>query len=325
MDPKDSAQAEIFGNRLAKRAKHLRKWARLRGLGSYRLFDNDIPEIPLAVDLYEGHLVLSLYERPYEKDDALEDAWLSLMADTASERMGIDRAKVFLKRRSRQRGSAQYEALGSRGYEIAVKEDGLSFILNLSDYLDTGLFLDHRLTRRMVRLMAPGKRVLNLFSYTGSFSVYAAAGGAEAVVAVDISNTYQDWAERNLAANGIAKGKVDCRREDVLKGLAAMRASGERFGLIVLDPPTFSNSKRMERDFDVNRDHPALVRDCLSLLSPGGILVFSTNSRRLKFDPGAYPGVAVADITEESLDEDFRDRKIHRAWRLELPRDLSGG
>jgi 23S rRNA (guanine2445-N2)-methyltransferase / 23S rRNA (guanine2069-N7)-methyltransferase len=318
MDDKDLAQAEIFGNRLEKRAKHLRKWARLRGLSCYRLFDNDIPEIPLAVDLYEGHLVLCLYERPYDKDDALEEEWLALMAQTASSRLGIDPQKVFAKRRKRQRGSSQYESLSSRGYEIVAKEDGLSFIVNLSDYLDTGLFLDHRLTRAKVKSLSARKRVLNLFSYTGSFSVYAGSGGASGVVAVDISNTYQDWAARNGALNGLAEGLVEYRREDVLSSVSRMRSSGERYGLIVLDPPTFSNSKKMDRDFDVNRDHPALVRDCLNLLSPGGTLIFSTNSRRLKFEPKAYPGTMAKDITEATLDEDFRDRKIHKAWEISL-------
>jgi len=316
MDDKDLSQADMFGNRLEKRAKHLRKWARLRGLSCYRLFDNDIPEIPLAVDLYPGHLLLSLYERPYDKDEAREEAWLALMADTAAARLGIERTKIFTKWRKRQRGESQYEALGSKGYEITVQEDGLSFIVNLSDYLDTGLFLDHRLTRKKVRAMAPGKRVLNLFSYTGSFSVYAASGGASSVVAVDISNTYQEWAARNARLNGIAEGLIEFRREDALSCLSRMAGSGERFDIIVLDPPTFSNSKKMDRDFDVNCDHPAMVKDCLKLLGPGGTLIFSTNSRRLKFDRDAYPGVSVTDITESSLDEDFRDRKIHRAWEL---------
>lgn len=316
MDDKDLSQADIFGNRLEKRAKHLKKWARLHSLSCYRLFDNDIPEIPLAVDLYEGHLVISLYERPYEKDDALEEAWLSLMADSAAARLGIERSKIFTKWRRRQRGENQYELLGSKGYEITVHEDGLSFILNLSDYLDTGLFLDHRLTRKKVRSMAEGKRALNLFSYTGSFSVYAASGGASSIVAVDISNTYQDWAARNARLNGIADGLIDFRREDVRSCLSRMTSSGERFGIIVLDPPTFSNSKKMDRDLDSNRDHPAMVKDCLELLEPGGTLIFSTNSRRLKFEPGAYPEASVTDITESSLDEDFRDRKLHRAWEL---------
>lgn len=318
MDDKDLSQADMFGNRLQKRAKHLRKWARLRGVSCYRLFDNDIPEIPLAVDLYEDHLVVSLYERPYDKDEELEAAWLSLMADAAASRLGIERAKIFTKWRRRQRGDSQYQALGAKGYEIVAREDGLSFILNLSDYLDTGLFLDHRLTRKRVRAMAGGKRVLNLFSYTGSFSVYAASGGASSVVAVDISNTYQDWAARNARLNGVADGLIEFRREDVLSCLSRMAGAGERFGLIVLDPPTFSNSKRMERDFDANRDHPALVKGCLKLLEPDGTLIFSTNSRRLRFEPEAYPEARAADITEESLDEDFRDRKIHRAWELFL-------
>lgn len=319
MDAKDSEQALMFGNRLENRARHLRKWARRTGVGCYRLFDNDIPEIPLALDFYEGRLVLYLYERPYRKDETLERRWFELMARTAGERLGVPGGDIFLKERKRQRGMEQYGTLSVRGYEAIVKEDGLSFIVNLSDYLDTGLFLDHRLTRKRVRALSPGKRVLNLFSYTGSFSVYAAAGGARSVLSVDLSNTYLQWAARNAALNGLGGQRICQRREDAVACVRTLSERGEKFGLIVLDPPTFSNSKKAIGDFDVNADHPALVRRCLVLLENGGTLIFSTNSRRLKFDPAAYPGFSTRDITQETIDEDFRDRRIHRAWELRCP------
>ncbi len=315
MSDKDAEQAIIFGNRLHKRAKHLRKWAKLKGVSCYRLFDNDIPEIPLAVDFYEGYLHMALYERPYNKEDAFEEVWLDIMRKTAAEKLSIPAERVFLKWRKRQRGKDQYECLGKSKAEITIQEDGLNFIVNLADYLDTGLFLDHRLLRKKIRCMAKGRDVLNLFSYTGSFSVYAAAGGATRVVSVDISNTYQDWAERNATANALLPGIIDFRRADVLEEIEKMRGR-EAFDIIVLDPPTFSNSKRMQRDLDLNRDHPELIHRCLKLLKPGGVLYFSSNSRKLRFRPEDYPQWLCRDISDESLDEDFRDRKIHRAWEL---------
>jgi 23S rRNA G2069 N7-methylase RlmK/C1962 C5-methylase RlmI len=322
MTEKDGEQSLIFGNRLEKRAKHLRKWARRSGVSCYRLFDNDIPEIPLALDLYEDsrdaglHAVLALYERPYEKDEKAEAEWLEAMRAEASLRLGIRPERIFTKWRRRQRGDDQYQILSQRGHEITVKEGGLSFIVNLSDYLDTGLFLDHRLSRERVRRLSSGASVLNLFCYTGSFSVYAASGGASRVVSMDMSNTYLEWAQRNANANAISPGVMEYVRADVLSELGRLKSGSERFDLIILDPPTFSNSKKMLADFDLNRDHPGLVRDCASLLSPEGRLFFSTNSRRLKFLPADYPGFSVSDLTESTLDEDFRDRKIHRAWEL---------
>ena len=263
-------------------------------------------------------LSISLYERPYEKDEAEEADWLGLMAESAAAALGVAPELVFARTRRRMRGDAQYERLGTGKAERVVREGGLSFIVNLSDYLDTGLFLDHRPARAMVRAESAGKRVLNLFAYTGSFTVYAASGGAAEATSVDLSNTYLDWAERNLLLNGFSGPAFPLVRAEVRAFLAAAARKGERWDLIVADPPTFSNSKASPEDFDVNRDWLALVESCAALLSPGGVLYFSSNSRRLPFDASRVT-LPCEDITEKSLPPDFRDRRAHRAWRIAAP------
>ena len=345
-DPAKTAdQAVMFANRLEKQYKHLRKWARRTGVTAYRLYDKDIPEIPLAVDLYEeagtGNLFLhiALYERPYEKPEEAEDLWMSSMRAAAADILGIPEARVFTKLRRKQRGEdAQYERIASSGGRITILEGGSKFLVNLSDYLDTGIFLDHRPARVMVRAEAEGKRVLNLFCYTGAFSVHAASGGAATVTSVDLSKTYLAWAAENLTFNGFetrapgpghagaadTAGRYPCVHADVKAFLAEARREGRSWDLIVCDPPTFSNSKRAADVLDVNRDWPELVRSCLAVLAPGGSLFFSTNSRTLKFDPALIGGAAaredtvIADLTEPSIPEDFRNRKIHRLWKITL-------
>jgi len=326
MDEKDKRQAEYFGNRIRKNEKRLRRWARSEGVGALRLYDRDIPEVPLALDRYgegaESSLVMALYERPYEKDEADEDAWLGLMAAEAASALGVVPSRVFVKTRRRQRGLDQYERRDGGSVELWVREGGLSFLVNLSDYLDTGLFLDHRPTRAMVRAEAAGKDALNLFAYTGSFSAYAASGGASSVTSVDLSNTYLAWARRNLERNGFSGPSYSFVRSDVQSFLAEAAAGKRRWGLIVADPPTFSNSKMASGDFDVNRDWPALLAACAAVLEPSGTLYFSTNSRRLRWD-GALAPLPWEDISEASIPPDFRDRKAHRCWRLGPPRNLA--
>jgi len=314
---KDLRQAEYLRNRLSKNEKRLRKWARNEGIEAFRLYDRDIPEIPLAIDRYGDALLLALYERPYEKDEELEEEWLDLMSRAAAEALGIDAGLVFRRTRKRQRGTDQYERERADKAERIVREGGLSFIVNLSDYLDTGLFLDHRTTRSMVRAESRGKDALNLFCYTGSFSVYAAAGGASSVTSVDLSNTYLEWAGRNLALNGAPPSARALVRADVRAFLARARAEGRAWDLIVADPPTFSNSKSAE-DFDVNEDWPVLLADCLALLRPAGRLYFSTNSRRLRWRPELL-AVVGEDISAATVPLDFRDAKAHRCWRFIAP------
>jgi 23S rRNA G2069 N7-methylase RlmK/C1962 C5-methylase RlmI len=318
---KDLRQAEYFRNRVIKNEKNLRRWARTENIEAFRLYDRDIPEVPLALDRYGEALLMALYERPYEKEEELEAEWLELMRVSAAEALGFDPSAVFMKRRRRQRGLEQYEKLDDSGAERTVREGGLSFVVNLADYLDTGLFLDHRPTRALVRAESSGKRVLNLFSYTGSFSVYAAAGGATEATSVDLSNTYLSWASRNLALNGFSPERHPLVRADVMSFLSKATASGERWDLIVADPPTFSNSKASEKDFDVNEDWPELVGACLAALNPGGSIYFSTNSRKLRWSDQTAEAVsggrAWKDISSITIPRDFREGKIHRCWKFQ--------
>jgi 23S rRNA G2069 N7-methylase RlmK/C1962 C5-methylase RlmI len=311
-DDKTAAQAEMLVNRLTKRYRHLRKWARRIGTDAFRLYDRDIPEIPLVLDLYSDAVAGALYERPYEKDPTEENRWLHAMTEAVSGALDIPRERIFLKQRHRQRGTAQYEKILDCHEFRDVREGGLCFRVNLSDYLDTGLFPDHRKTRSLVRDAARGKRVLNLFCYTASFSVYAAAG-ALSVDSVDMSNTYLDWAKTNFALNGLLAGNTSpwrFIRADALRFLEDAAAAGLSWDLIILDPPAFSNSKKMTGTLDLKRDHRTLIKGCLSLLNPGGQLLFSANARSFHLDPADFPDAAVEDIREKIRDEDFRGKRL---------------
>ena len=238
------------------------------------------------------------------------------MVDAAARAMGIPEARVFAKRRVPQKGKTQYERLDDAGERLKVQEGGYTFLVNLSDYVDTGLFLDHRLTRAIVASLCNGARFLNLFSYTGSFTVYAAGGGARSTTSVDLSNTYNEWAAQNLAVNGLAGSMHRFERREVFSFLADARSRGDRYDCIVVDPPTFSNSKKMQGVLDLQRDHGRLLQDCLALLSRNGHLFFSTNNRAFRWKPGDLPGVQAAEITRDTVDEDFRNRRPHRVWLL---------
>jgi 23S rRNA (cytosine1962-C5)-methyltransferase len=317
---KDSEQARYFSNRIVKRDRHLGRIARRTDSNCYRVYDRDIPEIPLALDRYDDSAVLQLFERPYDKPDSEESAWLGMMADAAAAALAIPRGNIHIKTRRRLGLDEQYEAGDgeSGGMPVAgkiVRENGLSFIVNLDSYIDTGLFMDHRPARVMVRSLSGGKRVLNLFCYTGSFSVYALAGGAARVVGVDLSNTYLAWAERNIAANTLDSARYRGVRADVSAFLADAAASGERFDVIVLDPPTFSNSKKMDGFLDVVRHWPELARACLSVLAPEGVVLFSSNARSLRVDPALLPGASILDISEKTVPEDYRGHP-HRSWQI---------
>ncbi len=319
MTEPDRRQSEFFANRLLRNERVLRRWIRREGIEAVRLYDRDIPEIPLALDRYgsgdECACVLALYRRPYDKDPGLERTWLDLMADTAAKVLGIRRDRVFVKLRERQRGLDQYGKTGDAAFEMTIHEGGLAFIVNLSGYLDTGLFLDHRPLRSVVRAASAGRTVLNLFSYTGSFSVHAAAGGAGAVTSVDLSNTYLAWTRRNLELNGFDARRNPVVRSDVTAFLAAAVARGRTWDVIVADPPTFSNSKRTMTGFDVNRDWSELVGQCMDVLAPGGVLYFSTNSRSLHWDPALVPGTST-EISAATIPPDFRNGRIHRCWEI---------
>jgi 23S rRNA (guanine2445-N2)-methyltransferase / 23S rRNA (guanine2069-N7)-methyltransferase len=308
-------QAEEFGNRLKKLARHLRKWPTKRGITCYRLYERDIPEVPLVVDRYEDALHIAEFERPHERTPAEHADWLDHMVREAARALETPRELVFVKHRRRQRGAAQYEAVDDRRAMRVVNEGGLKFQVNLSDYVDTGLFLDHRITRGMVRDAAKGKSFLNLFAYTGSFTAYAAAGGAAQTTTVDLLPGHLDWAEENLRLNGLSGSQHRMVQADARDYLASLRGTWQ-FDLAVVDPPTFSNSKRMDDDWDVQQDHADLLAATLANLKPGGLLFFSTNSRKFKFDEAALSGASAREISKHTVPEDFRNKRIHRCWRI---------
>jgi 23S rRNA (guanine2445-N2)-methyltransferase / 23S rRNA (guanine2069-N7)-methyltransferase len=229
--------------------------------------------------------------------------------------LDVPREMVFLKHRERQRGDSQYERVSEERVEKVVNEGGLKFLVNLSDYLDTGLFLDHRITRGMVRDQAAGKRVLNLFAYTGSFTVYAAAGGAASTTTVDLSANYLDWAQENLRLNGFRGPLHRFVRDDSLDFLEQL-SQKETFDLAIVDPPTFSNSKRLDYDWDIQRDHVLLLNKLIPRMSDGGVIYFSTNSRRFKLNEEELQGVRIREISKQTVPEDFRNKRIHRCWRM---------
>ena len=305
-----------FRNRLKKMARHYGKWARRQELDAYRIYDADLDEFPITVDRYAEQVYVSIYSRRGERWTEEEWQYRKLAYRGAiMEVLEVGQDNVFFKLRRRQRGSDQYEKLSVAQREFTVVENGLGFIVNLTDYLDTGLFLDHRQMRLMVAKEAKDKVLLNLFSYTCAFSVYGAAAGARRVDSVDLSHTYLQWGERNLALNDIERGGHRFIQADVLQWLK--KRSIPNYDVVVLDPPTFSNSKRMRGVLDTQEDHVELINRSLSLLKPGGVLYFSTNYRKFKLAEDYIRGAAtVKEITQQTLPPDFRKRNLHRSWRM---------
>jgi len=324
VEPKDNEQAELFHNRLTNRARHLRRWPTKRGITCYRLYERDIPEIPLVVDRYEDSLHITEYERPHERDLARHAAWLELMKKTAAATLEIPIQNVFLKKRLKNRDTGQYHKFDSRGNLIPVQESGLTFLVNLQDYVDTGLFLDHRQTRQMVYDEAANTDFLNLFAYTGSFSVYAAAAGARSTTTVDLSRTYLDWAQKNFAANKLSGPQHKFIAGDVLEFLTTNAGDPRcRFDLAVVDPPTYSNSKRTETDWDVQRGHVELLNALRLVMRPAGVVYFSTNFRRFKLAETEIEGFEFREISRQTVPEDFRNTRIHRCWRMEVRQNVA--
>lgn len=315
LKPEATRQAEEFANRLKKRARHLRRWPTRRGITCYRLYERDIPEIPLVVDRYDDALHVTEYERPHDRTPAEHADWLDLMARTAAGALEIPRNEVYLKRRQRLHGPDRYQQLSERQVTKVVEEGGLKFLVNLTDYVDTGLFLDHRQTRVMVRDEAAAKRFLNLFGYTGTFTVYAAAGGAVETTTVDSSTTYLNWAEENLKLNGFELGPHRLMRRDALTYLESLPVE-PLFDLAVVDPPTYSNSKSRDQDWEIQRDYAPLLRETIRRLAPGGVLYFSTNFRRFRLEEDALRDVGIREISRQTVPEDFRNERIHRCWRM---------
>jgi 23S rRNA (guanine2445-N2)-methyltransferase / 23S rRNA (guanine2069-N7)-methyltransferase len=310
-------QAEMFSNRLRRMSKHWKKWARRQGITCFRVYDRDIPVIPLAIDLYHERLHVAEFVRPHDRTEAEHDRWLRLMVETTRAILEIPAEHVYFKQRQRQRGRTQYSRQAETGECFEVAEGGHRFLVNLVDYVDTGLFLDHRITRSMVQNEAAGKRFLNLFGYTGSFSVYAAAGGAVSTTTVDLSDNYLDWARRNMQLNGFTGQRHEFICDDIFRFLEESQRRGQtQYDLAVVDPPTYSNSKKLQNDFDVQRDHVHLLKLVMARMSPGGKVYFSTNSRKFRFHPEELHGAAIREITGQTIPPDFRRKRPHKAWTL---------
>lgn len=374
LNEKNIYQAKLFSNRLLKNYKQIKKWARKNKISCYRLYDRDIPEIPLAVDLYtflpneiktknqvvdflnkqnqeissnsklglemqqnelkRTYLHIYLYERPYEKNQNDEDDWLLEIKKAASLTLNIAENHIIIKTRRKQSANEelarnQYTKIESKNQILGlVQEQGQIFKVNLTDYIDTGLFFDHRPLRNEIRKSCKGKKVLNLFCYTGSFSVYASQGNALKVTSVDLSKTYLDWAKENMKMNDFSdEKKYFFVRDDVFNFLNQANLKNQKgensFDIIILDPPTFSNSKKTENTLDINKDWPILIEKCLKILNPNGILYFSTNSRKLNFKTEILSekldlaNLKIEDITQKTIPDDFRNKKIHHAWKIQ--------
>ena len=309
-----STVAVDFANRLQKNIKKIEKWAKQQGLDAYRLYDADLPEYNVAVDRYGDHIVVQEYAAPKNIDENKARQRLLDAVTATLQVTGIETNKLILKVRQKQKGTNQYEKLANKGEYFYVNEYGAQLWVNLTDYLDTGLFLDHRLTRKMVGEMAKGKDFLNLFAYTGSATVHAALGGAKSTTTVDMSNTYLNWAEQNLILNDIEGKQHKLIQADCLQWL---EKCDRQFDLIFVDPPTFSNSKRMEDSWDVQRDHIKLMRNLKRILRSNGTIVFSNNKRGFKMDYEALDelGLSAVEISAKTLPLDFeRNKQIHNCW-----------
>ncbi|MDF7676418.1 class I SAM-dependent methyltransferase [Neisseriaceae bacterium ESL0693] len=305
-----------FANRLGKNIKHLMKWVKREDIEAWRLYDRDVPQYPFAIDIYGEEVHLQEYDTGWIMQQAEYEHWLAETIEAIGFVTGLPASHIHLKRRERQKGKGQYEKTGLESTDFIVHEHGRAFWVNLDKYLDTGLFLDHRATRLQVGSIAAGKRFLNLFAYTGSFSVYAATGGAISSETVDLSNTYLDWAKRNFALNQIDTEKHQLIRADVFHYLQEAQQQRKAFDLIVMDPPSFSNSKKMNDILDVQRDHVSLIDQAMQLLAADGVLYFSNNLRSFQLDTGLSQRHQIKDISKKSIPPDFRNQKIHQCWEI---------
>jgi len=299
----------MFYNRLLKVYKHKSKQAKRLNISCYRVYDHDLPEFPFAIELYADKIYVAEYRRRHGMSDEEREEWIQQSFDIIGNIFNLPVENIYSRERKRQshREKEQYEKQNSAQEFFKVEENGLQFLVNLTDYLDTGLFPDHRTTREMVRNEAINKRVLNLFCYTGSFSVYAANGNASSVTSVDLSKTYLEWAKNNFAINGFKdENKYHFIHADVLQYLKTLQPNS--FDLMVIDPPTFSNSKRMKDFFDVQKDHTVILNDALFALSPNGIIYFSTNYSKFILNEGAIRSSSIKNITKVTTPFDFEGK-----------------
>ncbi|HEY0766607.1 MAG TPA: bifunctional 23S rRNA (guanine(2069)-N(7))-methyltransferase RlmK/23S rRNA (guanine(2445)-N(2))-methyltransferase RlmL [Steroidobacteraceae bacterium] len=322
---RDTPGARMFANRLGKNLKRLRGWAQRAGVSCYRLYDADMPEYAFAIDWYraiepdESWLYVQEYAAPAEIElDAVRRRRGEVLA-TLPQATGVASERIRVRMRRRTRRGQQYEKLNEQTHFRVVTEGGFKFRVNFEDYLDTGLFLDQRVTRARLRDAARGKRFLNLFAYTGTATVYAAAGGAATTTSVDLSRTYLEWAQRNLALNGLAGDAHVWVQADCREWLQEAARGSARFDLVFLDPPTFSNSKRMEGVLDIERDHPELIDACARLLAPDGLIIFSTNAQRFRLAEMLAERYQIRDVSAVTLPKDFvRNPRIHRCFEVRV-------
>ncbi|MBS0653822.1 MAG: class I SAM-dependent methyltransferase [Verrucomicrobia bacterium] len=312
----DEDKSSALKNRIRKNYRHLRKWANRTKTNCFRIYDRDIKEYPLAIDFYNGRFCVHYFTSTRDSDEPRQDLYEEAMGAICSL-FSATPESVFWRTRVKREKTEQYEKAGETKQFFPVLEHGLQFWVNLTDYLDTGLFLDHRETRRLVASMAKGKRLLNLFAYTSSFSVHAAAAGSLSTKSVDLSNTYTDWSRDNFLLNSLPLANNQIVREDCLQFLDKERGV---YDLIVIDPPTISRSKKMDQMFDIQRDYLFLINKALGLLSPEGTLFFSTNSRDFDFDESLFNGCTIIDISKKTIPIDFHNQKIHRCWKISLAR-----
>ena len=307
----------MFENRLLKVYKHKSKLAKRQNISCYRVYDHDLPEFPFCIEFYDDKVYLAEYLRRHGMGDEEHDEWMEDCILLISKLLGVDIDKIYVRQRKRMshRTEDQYEKLDEEKEFFTIEENGLKFKINLSDYLDTGLFLDHRLTRQMVREESKGKRVLNLFCYTGSFSVYAASGEASTVTSVDLSKTYLDWAKDNFSLNVLTEEeKYYFIHADVKQYLKTLQP--ESFDLVVMDPPTFSNSKRMKDFLDIQRDHVELLNDVINAVTNNGIIYFSTNYTKFIIDNDNIHSSEIRDITRATTPFDFEGKLKRWCYKI---------
>lgn len=306
-------------NRLSKRFLHLQKWAKRQKITCFRVYFKDLTDYPFILDFIEGDYVLWLLDRTSDDTPLKAQQYADSVISTVCETFSLDKTQLFVKSRQKQQGlQTQYHKLSSLKKIKVISEFQLKFELNLSDYLDIGLFLDHRFSRKLIYEKALNKDCLNLFSYTGSFSCYMALGGANSTLSVDLNSNYCEWAQRNLNLNGFDSPSHQVLCEDCLAFLSK-KAHGRRFDLIVCDPPTFSNSKKMKQgSFSVDRDYVFLIQQCVDLLRPSGVLLFSCNSKKFRLDTSLFDDsvASIQEITHKTVPEDFKNQFSHRCFLI---------
>ncbi|MNS57255.1 Ribosomal RNA large subunit methyltransferase K [compost metagenome] len=306
---------EAFANRLQKNNRHIAKWAKRQGITCYRLYDHDIPEFPFCVDRYEDYIHISEYVYRHKMSEEEHEEWLKDAIATVAQQLSVPEDHIFLKERKvLSRRTEQYEKVAMEQKKIVVQESGLKFWVNLTDYLDTGLFLDHRPLRQIFLTEAGGKHVLNLFAYTGSFSVYAQAAGAASVTTVDLSHTYLNWAKDNFALNGFPVEEERFIQSDVMDFLKQEPTT--LYDLVIVDPPSFSNSKRMKGTWDTQRDHTTMLHLLLKHVKKGGVIYFSNNFRNFVPDFSRLTVSSAVEISPGTIPEDFRNKNIHHSYKL---------